>query len=108
MIFHEECHQWHTLRAGVHNDFWCELEKNELEQAEGEPEACPIMSVLHHLQHVAIELDVAIKVHVVEGLHGDLGISAVSRPVELILERKIVLNGATWNSGLLGLAGTEG
>lgn len=97
----------HTLRTSVHDDFRCELEEDKFEQAQGKCEACPIMSVFQNLQTIAIELDVSIKVHVVESLHGDLVCASVLELVGLILECKVVLDRAPGVSGFLVLARTE-
>ena len=91
----------------MHDNLWCELEEDELEQAQGESEAGPVGSVLEDLEAVAIELNVAVKVHVVESLHWDLGLSAVLETVGLILEGEVMLNWATWGSRLLVLARAE-
>jgi hypothetical protein len=66
------------------------------------------VSVFHYLQTIPVEVNLAIKVHIVECLHGDLVGSSVLELVGLILERKVVFNRAAWNSGLFVLAGTEG
>ena len=76
----------HTLRSGVHDNLRCEAEEDELEETDGEPEARPVMSVLHHLEAVTIEVDIALKVHVVEGLHGDLVSSTVLELIRIVLE----------------------
>ena len=96
-----------TLRSSVHNDFRHEAEENELEQADCKSEACPIMPVLQDLQTIAIELNLAIKVHVVEGLHRNLVSAAVLDLVGFVLEGKVVLNGASRKSGLFVLARGE-
>ena len=91
----------------MHNDFWCELEENKSKQAQSKPEARPIMSILQDLQSVAIEFDISVEVHVVEGLHGDLVSSPILEPIGLILEGKVVLDRASRVSGLLVYARTE-
>lgn len=88
----------------MHDDLWSELEEDELEQADGESEVGPVGSVLEDLETVAIELNIAVEVHVVEGLHWDLGLSAVLELVGLLLEGEVVLDWATWKSDLLVLA----
>lgn len=79
----------------MHNDFRCELEENELEQADGEGEACPVGTVFEDLEAVAIELDIALKVHVVESLHWDLGPPTVLELIGVILEGEVVLDWVT-------------
>lgn len=92
----------------MHNDFRCELEENELEQADGEGEAGPIGTVLEDLEAVAVELDIALKVHVVEGLHWDLCPPAVLELVGIVLEGEVVLNRATRECHFLVFARTKG
>jgi hypothetical protein len=96
-----------TLRASVHNDFRCELEEDELEQADGESKAGPVGTVLEDLEAVAVELNIALKVHVVEGLDWDLGPSAVLELIGIVLEGEVVLDRATRKSHFLILAGAE-
>jgi hypothetical protein len=91
----------------VHDDLWCKLEKDELEQAQGESEAGPVVSVFKNLQSIAIEVNLAIKVHVVECLHGNLVAPAILGLIRSILEGKVVLNWAARERCLLGLARAE-
>jgi hypothetical protein len=65
------------------------------------------MSVFHNLEAVPIEVNVAIKVHVMESLHWNLVASSVLELVGLILEGKVVFDRAAWNSGLFIFARTE-
>ena len=66
------------------------------------------MSVFHYLQTVPVKVNVAIKVHIMECLHWDLVSTSVLELVGLLLECKVVFDGAARNSGLFGLARTEG
>lgn len=91
----------------MHDDFGCELEENELEKTEGESEARPVGAVFQDLQTVTIELDIAIKVHVVESLHWNLGLSAISQSIGLILECEIMLDGTSWQFDFLVYARAE-
>lgn len=93
-----------TLRTSVHDDLRCELEEDEFEQADGKSEVGPVGSVLEDLETVAVELNIAIEVHVVEGLHWDLAPSAVLELVGLVLEGEVVLDWAAWQFDLLVLA----
>lgn len=92
----------------MHNNFRCKDEENVLEQAQGESEASPIMSVFHDLQAVSVEINIPIEVHGVESLHWDLVASMVLGLVGRVLEGKVVLDWATWVPGLLILARAEG
>lgn len=91
----------------MHDNLRNEAEEDEVEQAQSKSEASPIMSVLQNLQAVAIELDLAIKVHIVEGFHGDLVPPAIFNPIGVVLEGKVVLDRASRKSGLFVLAGSE-
>jgi hypothetical protein len=91
----------------VHDNFRHEAEEDEFEQAQSKSEASPIMSVLQDLQAVAIELDLAIKIHIVESLHGDFVSPTVFGLIGFVLESKVVLDGASGKSGLFVLARSE-
>lgn len=66
------------------------------------------MPVLHDLEAVTVEVDVAVKVHLVEGLHGDLVLAMVLGLVGGLLEGEVVLDGAAGISSLLVLARADG
>ncbi len=97
----------HTLGSGVHEGLGDQTGENILDQAKGEAEAGPIVSVLEDLEAVAIELDVAVEVHLVEGLHGDLVLAIVLGLVRGLLEGQVVLDGLAGIPGLLVLAGRD-
>lgn len=59
------------------------------------------MAVLHDLEGVAFELNVTVKVHLVERFHGNLVLATVSSLVGRLLEREIVLDGAAGKLGFL-------
>lgn len=92
----------------MHDNLRHKLEEEKLEQAHCEPEACPVMSIFHNLQTVPVEVNIAIKVHVMERLHWDFVPASVLELIGLFLECKVVFDRAAWNSGLFGLARTEG
>lgn len=91
----------HTLRASVHNELGYHAKKKELYQTNGEPEAGPVVTVLHHLQTVALEIDVTIKVHFMKRLHGDLVRSTVFGPIRIFLEIEVEFDRAAGELGLL-------
>lgn len=78
------------------------------DQADGEAEAGPVVPVLHNLEGVAVEVDVTVKILLVEGLHGDPGLAMVLELILGLLEGEVVLDGAAGEPGLLGLAGADG
>lgn len=96
-----------TLTASVHDDLWDEGQEEELEQAQGERERGPIVSVFHDFQSIPIEFDVSIESQKLECLDWDLVSSAVFGLVGGILEGKIELDWATWQLDFVVLAGTE-
>lgn len=85
----------------MHDDFRCELEENVLEQASSESEACPVGAVFKNLQTVSVELNITLKVHVVEGLQWDLRLSMVLQLIGVVLESEVVLDWASWQFNLL-------
>ena len=96
-----------TLRSSVHNHLWCEAQENKLEQAQREPETSPVMPVFHNLQGIPVEINVSIKIHVVESFHWDLVLSTIFDLIGLILEGKVVFDWAAWKLGFLIFARTE-
>lgn len=85
----------------MHDQLRDHARQEVLDQADGEAEAGPVMPVLHHLQTVAIDVNVAIKIHLMERLHGNLVPALVLDPVCGPLEGEIMLNRAARESGLL-------
>lgn len=97
-----------TLGTSVHDELGNHAQQEVLDQADGEAEASPVVTVLEDLEAVALEVDVTVKVHLVEGLHGDLVGAMVLETVGLLLELEVVLNGTAGVLGLCGLAGGDG
>lgn len=58
------------------------------------------MSVLQHLQRITLEVHLSVKVHLMEGLHGNLGFAMVLGTVMLAQEVKVILDRT---AGILGL-----
>lgn len=92
----------------MHDHFGKHAKKEVLDQANGEAEAGPIVAVLHDLQAVAIEVDITVKVHLVEGLHGDLVFAMVLGLVLGLLEGEVVLDRLARVAGLFVLARADG
>lgn len=92
----------------MHDELWCEAEKDVLENSNGKSEAGPIVPVLQNLQSIAIELDFTVKVHVLESLHGDLVPAAILDLIGIALEGKVMLDGASRKLDLVVLARAEG
>lgn len=95
-----------VLRTSVHDDFGHHASKEEPEERQSEAEVGPVVTVLHDLEGVAVEVDIAVKVLLVEGLHGDLAAAVVLGAVGLLVELEVVLNRGTRVASLLVLAGS--
>ena len=98
----------YTLRASVHNDFWHHARDKVHHNANREPKARPIMPQLEHIQHIALNIHLPIKVLLMERMHGDLIPSIILLPVLLPVEGQILLNALAREAGLLVLARREG
>ena len=94
------------LRTSVHDDLGHHTSKEEPEERQSEAEVGPVVAVLHDLESVAIEVDIAVEVLLVESLHGDLAAAVVLCAIGLLVELEVVLNGGTGIASLLVLAGS--
>lgn len=94
-----------TLRTSVHDDLRHHTSQEEPEQAQGEAEVGPVMSILQDLQHITLYIDLASEVLLVESFHGNLGTTKVLLPVLLAVELEVCLNGLAGELGLIVLPG---
>ena len=78
-----------------------------LDQAESEAGLGPVVAPFEDLEHIAVELDLAIKVLLLEGLDRDLLLAVVGITVLILLECEVVLDVLARQPGLLVLAGRE-
>lgn len=92
----------------MHDELGNHAEEEVLDQTNCETEASPVMAVLQDIKAIALELDITIKVHLIEGLHGNLAGATVLGAVGLLLEVKVILDGTARQLGLLRLAGADG
>lgn len=92
----------------MHQQFGDEAKQEVLEEAHGELEVGPVVTVLQSLKSIALEVDLTIEVLLVEDLHGDLALAAVGSTVMLAVEVQVVLDGEASILGLLSLAGRDG
>lgn len=92
----------------MHNDLGNHASEEELDQAESEAEAGPVVAVLQNLKAVTVEVNLAVKVHLMEGLHGDLVLASILGLILGLLEGEVVLDRAAGKLGLLILAGGKG
>ena len=81
------------LRSAVHEDIGEELEDDEAEQLPGEHKGSPVVTVLEHLEKIAVEVGIAIKVHAHKGLHRHLVATVVLGAILILVEGHIVLDG---------------
>jgi hypothetical protein len=70
----------------MHDHLGEESKKEEADEANGEAEASPVVAVLEGLEGISLEVNLTIKVHLVEGLHCDLGLATVLEAIGLVLE----------------------
>lgn len=91
----------------MHNHLRNHAGQEELIQSHREFESGPIMTVLQHFESIALEIDLAIKVHLMEGLHGDLVLAMILGTIMLVVEMQVVLNRTAGEFGLLISAGTN-
>lgn len=97
-----------TLRTSVHNDLGNHAKEEKLDETNGEAEAGPVVSVLHNLETVTLEVDVAVEVLLVESFHGNLLMTLVLVSVGLLLEVEVLLDGTARESNLVVLSGRDG
>jgi hypothetical protein len=96
-----------TLRLGVDNHFWDHAKEEVLDQSESEAGLGPVVAPFENLEHVAIELYLAVEVLLLERLDGDLLLAIVCIAVLGLGELEVVLNGLAGKFGLLVLAGCK-
>jgi hypothetical protein len=96
-----------TLAARMHDDLGDHAEKEILAEPDGEAEACPVVSVLQDLESIAVELDVSVKIHLVESFQGDLVLAMVLELVGAVLEGEVVLDRPARIFGLFVLSGAD-
>lgn len=88
----------------MHDNLRNHAKEEELDEANGEAEAGPVVAVLHNLEAVTLKVNITIEVHLVEGLHGDLVATTVLEAVGVLLELEVVLDTTVRKANLLILA----
>lgn len=91
----------------MHKNFRYHAGEEEPVEAEGESEAGPIMPILHHLKRIAVEVNIPVKVLLVEGLHRDSRFSAILLLVLRFAKGEVVFNGESRKFRLFILAWGE-
>lgn len=92
----------------MHEHLWNHAGEEEPDQTDGEAEVGPVVPIFHDLEAVTVEVDVTVKIHLVEGLHGYLVLAMILGLVGGLLEGKIVLDGTAWIPSLLVLSRADG
>lgn len=89
-----------TLGARVQDELGNHAQQEELDETYCESEACPVVAVLHDLETIAFEVDIAIEIHLVKGLHGNLVRTTILGSIRLLLEIEIEFDWAARKSCL--------
>ena len=97
-----------TLGPGVHDNLGHHAGQEVLDQAQGEAEVGPIVAVLENLEGITVEVNITVKIHLVEGLHWDLVTALVLGRVGGLFEGEVVLNATAGEPGLLVLTRRHG
>lgn len=66
------------------------------------------MSVFHSFKTIALEINLPIKIHLVECFHGNLALAMICRPVMFAQEMEVMFNRSSGILGLFILAGSHG
>lgn len=85
-----------------------ETKQEVLVKTHGEAEVGPVMTELKTLESITLEVHLAIKVLLVENLHGNFALASVGSTVMLAVELEVVLHRTTGVPGLFILAGGDG
>lgn len=89
-----------VLALGVEDDIGNEVEKNVAEVVHSELEARPVVALLHNIEDVTVDVNLAVKVGVVEGLHGHLLVLPLLTELG-VLDGVVLAQGAVGKSSLL-------
>lgn len=91
----------------MHDNFWYHPSEEILDQAIRKPEVGPIMALLQDIQTVAIEVHIAVEVHLVEGFHWNSLLAKIFLAVLLLVKGEVVINWLARERSLLVLARRE-
>ena len=69
-----------------------ESEEDEMKNWPREGKARPVMSILHDVEYVTIELNITVQIHLIKCLHWDLVAASPSLPIFILLESDVVLD----------------
>lgn len=97
----------HVLLTGVKKDVASEGAKQEFHERPGKLEVSPVVAVLEHIQDVAVDVNLAVDVHLGEVLERDLGATVVLALKLIGLEGEVGFDGAVGELGLVVNARAE-
>lgn len=90
-----------TLRTTVNKHLRDHSSQEELEERQSELEASPIVTVFQNLQTIALERNITLEVHLMEGFHGDLSLALELQRILLLVELEITFDGLSRKLDLL-------
>ena len=97
-----------TLRARMHDDLGHHSKQEEFEETERETETGPIVAVFHYIEAVALEVNLAVEIHLMKCFHRYPVLARVSGSVVCIMEMQVLLHGSARVPGLFVLTGRYG
>lgn len=81
----------------MHDNLRDHARQKEPVQAQGEPEASPVVPIFQHFQSVPIEVDFSIKILLVEGLKRNPSPPVILEAIRFLMEGKVVFD---WAAGI--------
>ncbi len=91
----------------MHNHFWHHPCQEKLVQSNGEPKACPVVSIFKDFQTIAVEINVTVKVHLKECPHWYLVFAPIFHAISIVMKCKVMLDRAARKSSFLVFARSE-
>lgn len=88
----------------MHDQLWQHACQEVTQQAPGEPETGPIMSILQSVQGITFKIHFSREVLLIKGLHRYLCFSTIPILISLGMKVQIMLYWKTWIFDLLGLS----
>ena len=75
----------------MHDNLGHHASKKISTQAKSKLKVCPIMSIFEDLQGISLKVHRRVKVHLMEGLHGNLVFAIIFRSILFIVELQVML-----------------
>lgn len=98
----------HVLLASVHEDITGEGTKEEFHERPGKSEVSPVVAVLQDVKQIAVDIDLAVDVHLREVLERHFSPAMVLAPELISLEGEVRLDGLAGKLRLIVHARAEG